>query len=130
MKKTTLLNSALSSVVADLGHGDCLVLGDAGLPVPVGVEKIDLAVSPGVPSFLDTLRAVLSELEVERVMIAAEMKEKNPRLHGELQDLFGEKLFEVTHEEFKAASRNARAVVRTGECQPYANVGLYSGVVF
>lgn len=38
MKKTPLLNIALSRVIASLGHGDILVIGDAGLPVPPGVE--------------------------------------------------------------------------------------------
>ena len=33
MKKTPLLNIALSEVIASLGHGDMLVIGDAGLPI-------------------------------------------------------------------------------------------------
>lgn len=40
MKKTTLLNIALSRTIAGMGHGDILVIGDAGLPVPPGVEPI------------------------------------------------------------------------------------------
>lgn len=36
MKKTPLLNVALSRVIAGMGHGDILVIGDAGLPVPPG----------------------------------------------------------------------------------------------
>ncbi|MDN8999686.1 RbsD/FucU domain-containing protein, partial [Staphylococcus aureus] len=50
MKKGVLLNAPLSAVVARLGHGDRVVVCDAGLPIPDGVERIDLAVSPGVPS--------------------------------------------------------------------------------
>ncbi|MFK5080878.1 RbsD/FucU domain-containing protein, partial [Glaesserella parasuis] len=34
------------------------------------------------------------------------------------------------HNEFKHQSNQAKAVVRTGECSPYANVILYSGVPF
>ena len=34
MKKTPLLNIALSRLVASLGHGDIVVIADAGLPVP------------------------------------------------------------------------------------------------
>ncbi|WP_426207408.1 RbsD/FucU domain-containing protein, partial [Pseudomonas sp. TSPC2-1] len=42
MKKTPLLNVALSRLIASLGHGDMLVIGDAGLPVPPGVASIPL----------------------------------------------------------------------------------------
>ena len=37
---------------------------------------------------------------------------------------------EVTHEEFKVLTKDSKAVVRTGECSPYANIILKSGVVF
>ena len=36
----------------------------------------------------------------------------------------------VSHEEFKRRSATARAVVRTGECTPYANIMLIAGVAF
>jgi len=51
MKRTTLLHAELSEVIARLGHGDLLVIGDAGLPIPDGPRRIDLAVSAGVPRF-------------------------------------------------------------------------------
>ncbi len=64
MKKGILLNSQLSYVISDLGHTQSLTIGDAGLPVPENVEKIDLAVKAGVPDFLSVLSAVLSEQRV------------------------------------------------------------------
>ena len=121
MKKTPLLHARLSAVVAGMGHGDLLVIGDAGLPVPKGVEVIDLAVTPGVPRFAEVLAAVLSELCVERAVVADEsMVEMDLPVAPE----------RVAHEAFKAMSLEAVAVVRTGEVTPYANVGLFSGVVF
>ncbi|MDW1631375.1 RbsD/FucU domain-containing protein, partial [Vibrio sp. Y176] len=36
----------------------------------------------------------------------------------------------VSHEAFKARTEQSRAVVRTGECTPYANVIFQAGVVF
>ena len=45
MKRTGLLNIELSQVIAGMGHGDVLVIGDAGLPVPKGVRRIDLALT-------------------------------------------------------------------------------------
>lgn len=37
---------------------------------------------------------------------------------------------EVPHDEFKRLSQASEVIVRTGECTPYANVILKSGVVF
>jgi D-ribose pyranase len=137
MKRGTILHPELSRVVASLGHGDALVIADAGLPIPLGVARIDLAFSPGKPAFMDVLEAVLAEMEVERATLAAELRTASPdfheRLHGRLASLpkvrqRGVDL--VPHEELKRLSRGAAAVVRTGEFTPYANVVLFSGVVF
>ena len=44
---------------------------------------------------------------------------------------FGIELERVPHEQFKALTRDGTsAFVRTGECTPYANVILCSGVTF
>lgn len=131
MKRTTLLHAELSEVIARLGHGDLLVIGDAGLPIPDGPRRIDLAVSAGVPSFRDVLAAVLAEMQVEGAVIAEELAPRNPPVHGELRRQLGDApLSAMPHEQFKAATRGARAIVRTGEFSPYANVILRSGVVF
>jgi len=134
MKKTPLLNIALSRVIASLGHGDVLMIVDAGMPVPAGVELIDLAVTRGVPDFVSVLDTVLSEMQVESHVLAEEMLRVQPpalcvieglSLDGEL----GEQRL-MSHEALKELSRTARAIVRTGECQPYSNIALVAGVVF
>jgi D-ribose pyranase len=131
MKKTTLLNSDLSYIIATLGHLDTLVIADAGLPIPSETERIDLALTQGVPSATQTLKVVLDEMKVEKVILAEEVKDRNPKFFSEVQRLLSEVPFEfVTHSEFKTKTADARAVVRTGEFSPYANVILVSGVVF
>ena len=131
MKRTTLLHAELSEVIARLGHGDLLVIGDAGLPVPDGPRRIDLAVSAGVPRFHQVLAAVLAEMQVESAVIAEELAPTNPGVHADLvQRLGATPVSELSHEQFKAATRAARAIVRTGEFSPYANVILRAGVVF
>jgi len=62
LKRVPLLNPRLLALLAGAGHTDLIVIADAGLPIPPGVELIDL--------------------------------------------------------------------IRTGECTPYANVGLIAGVSF
>jgi len=131
MKKNILLNSALSEVIARLGHGDMLVIGDAGLPIPAGPQRIDLAVCRGTPDFETVLAAILSEMQVESAIVATELAAGNPDLLSTIkQSLDGAVIEQIDHEAFKRLSANARAMIRTGECTPYANIILRAGVVF
>ncbi|HFB52192.1 MAG TPA: D-ribose pyranase [Anaerolineae bacterium] len=131
MKKTGLLNQPISAVIAGLGHTDTLVVADAGLPIPAQTRRIDLALVAGVPSFLETLRAVLGEMQVEKAIIAEEMTTVSPQLYAAVQEILGDTPIEfVTHVIFKSETESARAVIRTGEFTPYANIILVSGVIF
>lgn len=131
MKKTGLLNLPISTAIASLGHTDKLVVADAGLPISSTTERIDLAVSQGVPAFLDVLKSVLSEMQVEQAVIADELAVRSPEFHKSLLEMLGTiPVKTVPHETFKTLTADARAVVRTGEFTPYANVILVSGVVF
>ncbi len=136
MKRTPLLNRHLSKLVASLGHMDEIVIADAGLPVPPNVRVIDLAVSPGIPGFFDVFDALSRELIVEKAIFA---EEAGPELvtrievklaHWEAETGKPIEQVRVLHDDFKARSRQARAVVRTGEVTPYANIILVSSVPF
>ena len=131
MKKIGTLNQPLSNVIAGLGHMDQLVVADAGLPIPASVERIDLALKEGIPGFFETLQVILDEIQVESAVVADEMLTTSPQVHQQLSELFATiPLKSIPHEEFKARTGTARAVVRTGEFTPYANVILVAGVVF
>ena len=133
MKRSPLLHAELSHVIASLGHGDMLVLGDAGLPIPDGPRRIDLAVARGVPQLDDVLQAVLSEMQVEGIVIADEALDGDgdtKKLPGWYPQSLGIEPQTVSHEEFKRRTAKARAMVRTGECTPYANIILIAGVKF
>nr|WP_239552573.1 D-ribose pyranase [Oceanisphaera litoralis] len=134
-----MLNSHLSALVARVGHTDDIVLADAGLPIPAGPERIDLAVSPGLPGLQPMLAALLSELQLESVVLAEEIKTVSPDLHrlllsqlAEAADAQGRDIpvNYISHADFKRQNAGARAVVRTGECTPYANIILRCGVPF
>ena len=132
MRKTVLLNSDISAVISCMGHTDTLTIGDCGLPIPEYVQRIDLAVKKGVPDFLTVLDTVLEELCVEKIVLAEEIKAASPDMHAAILARFGEKLEVeyVSHAEFKQRTGDSRAIVRTGECTPYANIILQSGVTF
>ncbi|TYP76711.1 D-ribose pyranase [Paenibacillus methanolicus] len=131
MKKIGIINSELSALISQLGHADTIVIADSGLPIPPGVRRIDLALKQGVPGYLETLETILVEMQVERYTIADEMKERNPDMFAKTErTLAGAQMECMTHEQFKLLTRQAKAVIRTGEYSAYSNVILHAGVTF
>ncbi|MEV3929459.1 MULTISPECIES: D-ribose pyranase [unclassified Streptomyces] len=129
MKKSGILNRHLAGALAELGHGDGVLICDVGMPIPPGPRVVDLAFRAGVPSFAEVLDGLLDELVVEGATAAEEMREANP----EAARLLAARLPEpahVSHERLKELTASARLVVRTGEARPYANVLLRCGVFF
>ncbi|EIC83946.1 D-ribose pyranase [Serratia sp. M24T3] len=139
MKKAMLLNAEVSQLIASLGHTDRIVIADAGLPVPASTQRIDLALTHGVPSFLQVFAVVTDEMQVEHAVLAEEIKQHNPELHetliGQLKQLEQHQgntitLEYVSHQAFKQQTQTTRAVIRSGECSAYANIILCAGVTF
>lgn len=128
----------MSAVIARLGHTDQLTLCDAGLPIPAETQRIDLALTQGVPTFLQVFAAVTQEMQVSAIT-AEEIVKQNPPLHeallAELTALGQRRgntisVRYISHQAFKAQTGHSRAVIRSGECSPYANVILCAGVTF
>jgi len=131
MKKIGILNSEISEVIGKLGHTDQIVICDSGLPIPDHVKRIDLALKEGVPTFLETLETVLLEMQVESAIVAKEMAVVSADLEASMKETLGKvDLVTVSHEEFKELTKKAKAIIRTGEFTPYANVILQAGVIF
>ncbi|MBM7617431.1 D-ribose pyranase [Weissella uvarum] len=134
MRKTNLLNSQLSAAISQIGHTQWLSIGDAGLPILDVGQKIDLALVRGVPSFIDVLAATLSEMKVQKVYLAQEIKQANPEQLTAIQTLLDDdvQIEWISHEALKAMTRdpNNIATVRTGEVTPFSNIVLESNVDF
>lgn len=139
MKKGVLLNAEVSAVVSRLGHTDQIVICDAGLPIPAVTQRIDLALTQGVPTFLQVVGVVTQEMQVESAILAEEMVNQNPQLHQALLAQLTQlgqhqgntiSVSYISHQAFKAQTEHSRAVIRSGECSPYANVILCAGVTF
>ncbi|MCY9163437.1 D-ribose pyranase [Bacillus atrophaeus] len=131
MKKHGILNSHLAKILADLGHTDKIVIADAGLPVPDGVLKIDLSLKPSVPGFKDVTELLAEEMVVEKVTAASEIKTANPQIANFIENQFKKQPVDyLSHEEFKQLTKEAKAIIRTGEVTPYANCILQAGVIF
>ncbi|QKJ66841.1 D-ribose pyranase [Deefgea piscis] len=132
MKKHGHLNRDISRVLASMGHTDCIVIADCGLPIPPHVECIDLSIELGNPAYFTVLDSILADFQVERAVLASECQSLNPAVANQAESMRqqGVKIDFVPHEQFKQLSHHARAIIRTGEASPYANIVLYSGVIF
>lgn len=133
MKKGGILNSDISRVLSYMGHTDWLCIGDCGLPIPDEVERIDLALEFGVPTFMKTLEVVAKDMKIEKIILAEEIKTQNEKVLSEINELFKDQNIEVefvSHAELKAKTKECKAVIRTGETTPYANIILQSGCIF
>ena len=133
MKRHGILNSDISRVLSYMGHTDCICIGDCGLPIPDETERIDLAVKFGVPTFMDVLKEVGNDMKIEKIVLAEEIKEHNPQVLAEITEYFkgqDEEVEYVSHVGLKQMTRECKAVIRTGETTPYANIILQSGCIF
>lgn len=133
MKKQGILNSDISRVLSYMEHTDTIAIGDCGLPIPEGTERIDLALTFGVPSFIDVLKCVVVDCKVEKITLATEIKEQNQAELEQINDIFkdtGVEVCFVPHEELKRQTKDCKAVIRMGETTPYANIILQSGCIF
>ena len=82
MKKSGILHPGLCQLLASTGHTDYITICDRGFPVPVGPERIDLALVDDLPTVLDVLKAVKAEFELDRVIITQEMTVASPPSAG------------------------------------------------
>ena len=131
MKKRGILNAALSELIATLGHTDQLVVADCGLSVPPEVPVVDLALVQGIPRFREVIAALAQEITVQRMTVAEEAVQHNANALEALRSAFPDvPLDRVPHEQLKHELPVVKAVVRTGEATPYANVILECGVAF
>lgn len=131
MKRGGILNPAICSLLAELGHTDELLIVDAAYPLPSDAHVIDLTLTPGIPRLLDVVRAVAEELVIDAIAVPAEIKEHSPRLYQELLKLVGDvDIDELPYHEFKEQALDAKGIIRTAEFSPYANVRILAGSAY
>lgn len=138
MLKQGILHPQLARILAEIRHMDMLVIGDAGLPIPKGVERVDLGWKEGSPGYLEVLDEILKAIKVEKAIFAKEALSVSPEFHQqalasleEKAGLKGEQVVDyIDHVDLKKLSGQAKAIVLTGEFTPYTNVILVAGCVY
>ncbi|MEA4828159.1 MAG: D-ribose pyranase [Clostridium sp.] len=132
MLKSGILNPQIANVLASTGHKDMLVVSDAGLPMPLGVERIDLAWKANEPRYLDVLEEILKHIVVEKAILANELKTVSPEMHEKILETLPKdiEIEYVEHVELKEKTKSARAIIRTGEFTPYPSIILVAGCAY
>jgi hypothetical protein len=82
MKTNGILNSGLIEVMARMGHGDMLVVTDWGFPFPLHdlTKVVDLSAVKHLPRFLEVLKPIVDDFEIEEAIIANETKTVSPEV--------------------------------------------------
>jgi D-ribose pyranase len=130
VNRNRLLNAELSHAIASMGHGDLMIVCDAGFPIPSSAWRIDLAITPDLPDLATVLTPISENLIVERLSYADTLPEYNAPLLATIKRLFVDaELAPVKHEAILGEmAAKAKAIVRTGAFDPWGNILLYSGV--
>ena len=127
MKKSGILNAQLLCELTKLRHGDKMMICDAGFPIPKGGNVVDVSLVAGLPSFPQTLEAVVNELVFESYAVMDVMAEKNPAYYRLTTELFpAQARAEVPMRALLDMAQDVKLFVRTGELRPASNLLLTS----
>jgi D-ribose pyranase len=129
MKEVGIVNRELARLLSEQGHGDLLMVVDAGFAIPKGADVVDISLSENCPMVIDTLKELKKFFSVEKLIFANDTKSVSPSLFNSIRKLFGKGIpvEMVTHPQIKEMSHKVKAVIRTGDFTAYANVILVSG---
>lgn len=131
MKRNGIINSEISKVLSYMRHTDLICISDLGLPCPNNIKTIDLSLKLGYPSFLDVLSEIIKDMKIERIILAEEIKNNNKEVYNKILNMFENISIEyVSHNDFKQKTSDCKAIIRTGEATPYANIILQSACIF
>jgi D-ribose pyranase len=129
MQEIGIVNRELARVLSQQGHGDLLMVVDAGFAIPKGADVVDISLSENCPMVIDTLKELKKFFSVEKLIFANDTKSVSPSLFNNIRKLFGKSVpvEMVSHPQIKEMSAKVKAVIRTGDFTAYANVILVSG---
>ncbi len=129
MKEVGILNRDIAAVISAQGHGDLLMIADAGFAIPPGVEVIDISLSENKPLVMDVLVELSRFFSVEKMYLSRETQEISPTHFKKVSAAFGDhvEVEILEHEDLQKMSREVKAVIRTGDFTAYGNVILVSG---
>jgi simple sugar transport system permease protein/D-ribose pyranase len=130
VKRGKILNAELNYAIGSMGHGDLMIVCDAGFPIPSSAWRIDLAIKQDLPDLETVLGLIADDCVAEKVAYANELETNNPRLLDKVRKLFpdSDHAFVAHTSILTEMAAKAKVIVRTGAFDPWGNILLYSGV--
>ncbi len=140
-----LLNSQLLAVLAEMGHGDDLVLVDANFPARsvANMTSSGVLVQQDASDVINMARAILSvyplDSFVDKPLLRMQVvgaPDEIPEVQAEMQQVANQAegksitIGGIERMAFYTAAKSAYAVVATGETRPYGCFILKKGVIF
>ncbi|MFO7935672.1 MAG: D-ribose pyranase [Bacteroidales bacterium] len=129
MKEVGILNRDIAAAISGQGHGDLMMVADAGFAIPADLEVIDISISENKPMVMDVLEELSRFFSVEKMYMSNETEEISPSHFKRVSGAFGEdvEIETLPHPELKELSKKVKTVIRTGDFTAYGNVILVSG---
>ena len=129
MKETGILNRDLAELLSAQGHGDRMMVCDAGFAIPAEVRVVDLSLKKNMPLIDEILEEIASHFSIEKIVMAEETKNISPSKYEKVRDILGRELpvDTIEHTKLKELSHSVKFVIRTGDFTAYSNVLLISG---
>lgn len=127
MIKGGIINAELKGALAMARHGDAIVILDANMPVPKGVEVIDISLIRGLPDLITTLKSVLGEVVCEKCAVFELMPQYNETMYRQIAELIPQIPVEtISKDGIMCEMERAKAVIRTGDFGSCCTLVLYS----
>jgi len=123
-----IINPAINSLLSRVRHTNTLIITDWGFPYMAGVETIDISLVAGVPRVVDVLRAIRTNFNCGKGVMAEEFRQVSSaetlRSYEEL--LEGVSIVWEPQASLKARAREVVGVIRTGDTTRFGNIILES----
>ncbi len=128
MQPGKILHPQIAEALASLGHGDIVLVTDAGAPIPSSAHRIDLALCAGSIDLFKILSVLREGIFIENVIFAEEVPESNPALLTRVTNIFtgsGADFTLIPHASLVSdIYTKARVIIRSGSLMPWGNFGL------
>ena len=136
-----ILSPELLKILMEMGHGDEIVIADGDFPAATFAQRLVRADGHGVPDLLDAILSLFPldtyvEKPVAQMSVVAGDNTPTPEIwktYENLLDSHGyqsdKKIEYMERFAFYERTKNAYAIIATGESAIYANIILKKGVV-
>lgn len=134
----SIISPELLKVLDEMGHSDEIVIGDGNFPAASNAKRLIRCDGHGVPELLDAILTLLPlDTYVDAPVALMQITpgdDVDPVIWNEYRKIVDKHQADVKFEEverfkFYERSREAYAIIATGESALYANVILKKGVV-